>query len=1122
MGRRHAHASVVSLILIALGVAASCAPPLSSPARAQIMTGRISGLVTDTTGHVMPAISVILAQETTGAQRETITDEGGFYVFTNVPVGSYAVRVTVAGFRPMTKTGHVLVADGRLTVDVRLEPGPLTEAITVTAAGELINRTSGEIARVVDRTQVEALALGARSSVQLFTIIPGAPLVTVDPIGQTTNGMGTQPINGNRGDANNLMVDGGFNLSQANLGELTSSVGLDFIQEVKLQTSNFSAEYGRQLGAAINIVTRSGTNELGGGVSQFFRHEALDARHPFASETDRLRLGHIGWTLGGPIRRGRVFFFGGQEWRRIRRDTTPVRRTLPTRAQRRGDFRDVPGALLHPGTQEPIADRDLSALITPEGRAIAAVYDAMEALAVSYVDQAIPNNAVFQPASEFDFRQDMARIDYQAADRHTFSARYLHDAVRLRDPFGSNIESSLPNAPTVRKRPTDGLLLSHAWVIAPSVMHESRVNFGWYRAHTFLQGDAWQRRTYGFSYPQIFDDGRYDNGIPDVVIAGYTGFKGPSATLWFDASDFTFNETLTVQHRRHTVKTGALIVRATNDQIGRATDLSTGAVVFDPVDHPQTTGHAFADALMGAFRTYTEQSAMPLVRFRLLSAEAFVSDHWRVSDRVGLEIGARYQRLRPLSATGDALSTFDPALYDPARAVTVNPDGTVVPGSGDPYNGMIRAGGGTRGRGGAANTSWEAVPAGVARTLWPAASRVAPRVSAAYALSRDGRTSLRGGFGVFYEMVRGDMTQRASANPPFLQVVQFEYGNLANPAYVADPRRAINPTPGAMPATATGVLGTIAAVDRHMQPPSSTSYSVGLQRELRHGLLVEAAYVGNAGRRLTWRPDINRVPFDTLAANAALPSDQRQSINALRPFKGYGSIRQYRAEARSNYNGLQLYASRRRGNLHATASYTWSKVLTDASMSTTDPEDLDDLVFNYGPATFDRRHVFVGTYTWRVPWLRDRGGMLGATFGGWELSGIIRLQSGPSLTVTANTAIGLRRADYPGGAIALPHDDRTSDRYFKMEAFARPPDDRRGTAGVGTVQGPGLQLWDMSMRKIMAVGRRVTLQLQVDAFNALNHTNYLDLNTEVTSPAFGSLSSAAPARSLQIGTRLSF
>jgi hypothetical protein len=341
-------------------------------------------------------------------------------------------------------------------------------------------------------------------------------------------------------------------------------------------------------------------------------------------------------------------------------------------------------------------------------------------------------------------------------------------------------------------------------------------------------------------------------------------------------------------------------------------------------------------------------------------------------------------------------------------------------------------------------------------------------------------------------------------------IVNLENGNLANPLSGTT--------------AATAPFDTITAVDPNLRLPYTMNFSLGVQRELPLGLFAEATYVGNLGRRLLRSPNINQVPLSLLYDNSRLPTNQRLAENALRPYKGYSSIRQYMSDANSNYNALQLYVTKRKGSLRLTGSLTWSKVLTDASSYNDDLENPYDRSFNYGPATFDRRRIFVSTYTYSFPSLRGKNGFMKALFGGYELSGITRLQSGAFVTVTGTSApvTGGRRADYIGGNVLVPEDERSADNWINRDAFALAPPNRRGNSGVGIVETPGLMVWNFSLRKRTPIKERVVLRFQADLFNAFNRANFTGLTASLTDIDFGRLETTGQPRQIQFGLKIEF
>jgi hypothetical protein len=1114
---------------------ASCALTallVGAPAAAQTNTGQITGTVKDNSGGVLPGVTVTVTNVNTGMTQTATTAGNGGFVFTNLPVGKYSVTAELEGFRKAEKSGFELVADGRITADFVLGVGAVTEAVEVTAIRtEVVNRTSGEISRVIDGDQVRELALSGRNYLELASLIPGAVQLEDDQMAITSGlGTGGTIINGNRGNSNNLMVDGGFNLDSGSNGSMINNVGIDFIEQVAIQTSNFAADKGRNSGAAINVVTRSGTNRFQGSGFETFRDESLDSPNFFAPRDAngnpikaKLDFNDYGAAFGGPVVRNRLFFFGGVEFKSLDRQESPQRRTLPTLAELRGDFSARSTALADPTTGEAFPGNVIPQdRITADGRAIARVYEAMIARATTYNNTPTANNATYQLDFPFDFRQDLIRFDYRPRSNHSFYLRYLHDTYDLIEPRGTFIGADLPTISTRRLRPGYGYQIAHLWVVRPNFLNEVKLNTSWNGQRIPPYGDAWRRDTYDFTFPQVFDGGRYDEGIPNVTFSGPTGsvqpaaLTGPSESLLSPTTDITAQDTVTWMTSAHTMRMGFLVTRNRKDQNGRFQH--TGAVNFNPSGNPNTTGVALADALLGNFRTYSEGADDPLGFFRFTQYAGFVTDTWRVRPNLSLEAGLRYELASPTYTQGNNIVNFDPALYDPSQAVRLNRNGSVVAGSGNPYIGLIRAGDGIPSDQQNRVTIDEAaaarIPASAPRGLYDTHHLVMPRFSAAYTL--DDTWVIRGGVGLFYDKPEGNVIFSQLNLPPFVPSISTENGNLANPL--------------AGRPTAAAVLGTINAIDPNLDIPRQLNFSVSVQRELPRGHFAEIAYVGNRGRNLLWQPEINQARFEDLAANQQLPSAERANTNFLRPYKGYSSIRQRRSDAFADYNSLQLYLNKRRGDIKYTVSYTLSKATGLGSGNGDNPlaaegftpaEDFDRSFF-VGPTTYDRRHALVTTWTYHVPFLRERRDVLGFVLGGWELSGKTRWQSGQYLTPTGNTSIGTRRADYRGGEISLPEAERNEDHWFDTAVFAAAPNDRRGNATVGLIQGPHFHQWDVSLRKAFPLQGTAKLTLRADVFNVFNRVNFNNPNVTVTADEFGRISSAKIPRQAQLSVKFEF
>ncbi len=1139
--------SISFLVALCLGTCVSVMAQMTT-------VGRISGTVTDPSKASVPGVTVTITNEATGVARTATTDDSGFYVVTNLPVGSYRVLAELKGFRKQLKSSYQVDADARITVDFVLQPGDITETVQITAgAGETVNTVSGEVSRVIDGEQVQDLALNGRNFIQLASLVPGVALIDEDQMAVTTGlGAANQSVNGVRPDQNGLTIDGGFDLDSGSNGSMINNVGVDFIQEVGIKTSNFSAEYGRHSGGATNAVTRRGGNSFHGGGLEFLRNDALDAKNSFSPSKQKLRFNDFGWNLGGPIKKDKFFFFAGEEWKKIRQDAAPTTRTLPTTAMLNGDFSALTSVTFRVPTGAPAGCTIVNRVLSPQcisidGKAIAALYSAMQKLAVSFTNTFAGANTTYQVSTPFDWREDFIRFDYRFNAKHTLFLRYLHDAYNIQLPFGFSCAGSndVPACPENRRRPGTSYQLNHTWLISSTLVNEAYINASWNGQRIPPYGDLWKRATYGFTFPQVFGTtggGRFRNSIPDINFSGsgtsVSTVSGQSHSLLSPTTDIAANENITWTHGSHTLKVGAVVIRNRKDQNARS--VYAGNITFTgstSSSRPNSTGYSFADALMGNFATYQEASDDPVGFFRFSQYHAFVTDSWKVRRNLSLEIGMRYQYIIPTYTQANQIANFDPSRYDPSQAVTMLLNGNIdTTKGGNRFNGLIRAGSGVpqselaRVPNGNSPTVL-AVPAGAPRGLYDNQSLWAPRIGFAWQPFKDSRTSIRGGFGIFYDTPEGNMIFDELTNPPFTQTVNFQNGNLSNPSG------------GTAPAAAALSLN---AIDPNLKQAYTESYSLSVQRELPKGFFLEVAYVGNQARHLVRKPDINMPSPEVLLANEALPTAQRAtSMDALRPYKGYSSINMFLSDAISNYNGLQIYATKRKGNLRLTGSYTWSHALTDSGGGANDVRNTgaNDNIFdatmrfvNYGPAPFDRRHIFVGTYSYNLPFFRKANGWRGV-LGGWEVSGVTRAETGEPYTVTGNSTFGTfsarRRASYATTpTVVAPCTGSTPClTWFDGSIYTNAPADVLGNTQPGAVRGPSRYLWDISARKEFKLPKEGwKLRFQTDFFNAFNRVNYrfsslnalIANNTNLNNGLYGKVSPPGPARQIQFGLKLTF
>jgi len=1098
---------------------------------AQSSFGQISGIVTDPSGAVVPGAQVVVIAVNTQAKRSAVSDENGNYLVTNLPIGEYSLSFTMAGFRTSQQAGIYITADAKVTSNITLQLGQATEVVDVQAgAVESLNTTSGELARVIDSAQVETLALNGRNYTQLLTLVPGAVTTNPDIFSVTTSLASTnQTINGNRGDTQNLTVDGAYNQVAGSNGSLMNNVGADFISEVKIDTSNASAEYGRTSGPTFNIVTKSGTNTFHGGAFEFLRNNYLDATNYIARKKTKLIYNDFGYFVGGPIIKDTLFIFVGGEWKRLRQQATAQTFTVPTTAMLNGDFsallnQSSPVQLYFPGTNTPIPGNNISSLMTTDGKAIANVYKTISAAGLSYRDGGIPaNNLTLAPSNPLDFHQDLIRFDYNINQKNLVYGRWIHDQNTLIDPYGTFSNSGILNTtPTTRNRPGQSYLIAWTWTIHPNFINQAQANTSWAAQRIPPYGVNWKRETYGFQYQKLYPGiGPYPNGIPIVNVTNFAGFQGPNFALLSPSTDINVADNMTWIKGYHNIKFGAAYIRDRVDQNGRSN--YTGTATFNVVPTSSlcrnvtsnTTCYSLADAFLGNFQSYSEASADPMGHFRFNQLEGFIQDNWKVSRKLSLDIGIRYQWMQPFYLQGNNATNFDAGVYNPANAVTVTGGGRLDPTKGgNPYNGLIRVGDGVPSdqtiRVPNVNTAlFPLIPSGAPRGFYKMHGAVGPRIGFAY--SANEKTTVRGGIGLFFYRPQGNLVFSQLNIAPWLANTQFDTGNLA--------------TVGSLSANNTGLQASINAVDPRNKNPYTWQYTFGFQRQITHTVLLELNYVGSVSHHQLRTPNINFADINAVVANAN-SSSPNSSTAIFSPYKGFTSLGSNRFDSNYNYNALQAFAAKRAGFVTFTLAYTYSKALGDSNGNNQTLENWSNLSYNYGSLSNDRRHAFVATFVIQAPDLKGHNLVLREALGGWQISGVARLQSGAYQNVQGNSLVNLGsvRPDRVSGVDIYLHNNAGVNGYLNKGAFVQTPKNasRFGTAGYAPIEGPGLAQTDATLSKFFPVTEHVRVKVQADAFNVLNRTNFNGLNLNISNSNYGTFSSAFPARQLQLGARILF
>ncbi len=735
------------------------------------------------------------------------------------------------------------------------------------------------------------------------------------------------------------------------------------------------------------------------------------------------------------------------------------------------------------------------------------------AQAAIYSDTPTSNNVTFENPNPLDYRQDFVRIDYRISDKHTMFARWVDDYNSISLATGPG--GDLPITPEIRSRPGKSALLSETWVISPSLVNQVNLGASWNSQHYLDQGNTWTRTYQGFQFQRIYNSvGPYTDGIPDASsVTTFATWDGPAKTLISPTTEIELGDNLSIVKGRHTLTTGVMVIRNRKDQNGRSA--YDGSLTFS-TSAANTTGLAIGDMLTGNFATYTEAAYDPMGHYRYTEPAAFVDDIWRVSNKLSINLGLRYEYMMAMYSTVNNLSEFVPSLYNPAQAVTVNSSGNVVPGTGNIYNGLVRVVNGINPTyaylvPNANSANVLSVPDGAPRGMYPSRGTWSPRAGFAY--SPDAKTVIRGGAGFYYDRIQGNPTFYTLNNPPYVGTVEYQNGNLSSI------------TGGAV---VNAPWGSIQTIDPNLKIPYSMQFSFGIQRELPMGMLAQAYYVGTLSRHLLDEPDINQPTFAKLAT---VPSSTNE--NSIRPFPGYSTIQQFESRATSNYHSLQLMLTRRLRRVFFTSTYTFSKNLGDASSDTTNNYDAANVHWFYGPVSFDVRHVITGTSILDLPYLRAQSRYIREPFGGWQLSATIGIQTGFYYSVTGSSSIvSGRLADYNGGPALLPNPGPNG--WFNggtaatsqgiTPAFAVAPYTRWGTSGPGNVEGPGLQKYNLSISKLFVVNEahNVVLRVRGDFINAFNCVNFQAPSTNISSTAFGTISAAYPSRNIQLGMKLTF
>jgi len=1088
---------------------------LCSPfALAQQETATITGEVRDANGSVVPKATITVTNVETNVSIRSETNDQGLYTVPSLKPGPYSITVEKAGFKKSVRSGVTLQVNQVARLDVNMQVGELTTAVEIVEAATLMETETSSRGSVIDQKKIVDLPLNGRDYNQLALLSPG--VLPGTPRLASVNFKGVLNVNGNRTFNNVFLLDGVDNISYSNSfrGENVQLVqpSIEALQEFKIQTNAYSAEFGRSSGAVVNATIKSGTNNIHGSLYEFLRNDVLDANNFFSNALGapkpRRQRNQYGAAVGGPLVKNRTFWFADYEGLR-ELEGVPRTRIVPTAAEKAGLFNTEVVDPFAPG--RPAFGKIGNQWVIPQSR-----WDPVAAAIVEKIPNPtiiLPNGTpIFASTPITSTRQDQfdARVDHQFASTITFFGRYSFvDTNTFRpSPLPGLAEGSFNDAFGANLNRSQGLAFGLTWTFTPSFVGDFRFGFSRGNYFTFPPN-------FGVDGPgqiglkNVPNDPAIAGGIPKVNIQGFDAVGRHTSTPQFQTPR-SWNPRATFSWNRgaHFLKFGTefLHVQTKINDLNATIGSLSFQNRFSRRDPNLPGGAAMADLLLGL------PTSLALTSFTVMDQGQdmqfyFIQDDYKVTSRLTLNLGLRYELATPPREKNNNFANFDPTT-----------GATIFAKDGDIFDRSL---------------------------IHPDRNNFAPRIGFAY--SPNSRWVLRGAYGIFYtHTVRQGREGLLGFNPPFLvdNLIQTTVMGAQAMASAA-PFRLINGYPSGLldPNTLSPTTVLRRAQDPNQRTPYIQQYNFGIQYELLKDLLLDVAYVGNKGTKLNGFRNLNQRAVTTIANGS-------QTAGA-RPFPTLGDIQWMENRVNSSYHSLQTRLEKRfsRG-LTGLISYTWGKALTQSPdhISTSgggagvdvgtfrQPQDGNNLRAERGLAEFDIKHRFVASYIYELPFGRGRrfgndwNGAADLLLGGWQVTGIHALQSGLGLTATLGGAtvlnIGGERLARPNlvGDPVLPESQRTLQKWFNTDAFAAfsPAQQAFGTAGVGIMRGPGLVNFDFTLAKNFNLTERRYFQFRTELFNAFNHANFGPPNIARDSSGFGQILSAANARIIQFGLKFYF